>query len=249
MSDWLFDLGNTRLKLAPLRAPGAAGDAVVEAFAHGEDGLDPAWVASLPARIDVAWVASVATPALRAALLKALVPRAARLVEVRVERAMADVRIGYPEPARLGVDRALALVGARGRTSGAALVVGVGTALTVDLVDADGCHLGGCIAASPTLMREALNARAPHLPATGGVPALFANDTLDALATGCVGAALGLVERCRAAARQRTCPQLALLVHGGGAAGLLPGLGDAVHAPSLVMEGLSRLARHAPVAG
>jgi len=246
MSDWLFDLGNTRLKLAPL---GAMDDAAVEAFAHGAGGLDPAWTSSLPPRMEVAWVASVGPPALRASLLQALVPRATRVVEVRVEATMADVRIGYPEPARLGVDRALALVGARGRTPGAALVVGVGTALTVDLLDADGRHLGGCIAASPTLMREALSARAPHLPVAGGVPAIFANDTADALAAGCIGAALGLVERCRAEAARRAGPRVALLMHGGGAAELLPGLADATHAPSLVMEGLSRLARQSPVAG
>ena len=243
MSDWLFDLGNTRLKLAPLLA---MGEAAVEAFAHRDDALDPAWTASLPPRMEEAWVASVGPPALRASLLQALVPRAARVVEVRVEPTMADVRIGYPEPARLGVDRALALVGARGRTARPALVVGVGTALTVDLVDAGGRHLGGCIAASPTLMREALNARAPQLPVAGGEPGFFANDTVDALAAGCTGAALGLVERCRAEAVRREGPGLALLVHGGGAAELLPGLADAVHAPALVMEGLARLARQAP---
>ena len=242
MTDWLFDLGNTRLKLAPLEVAGLPGP--VQAFAQREAGLDPSWAVALPPRIEVAWVASVGPAALRAALRQALVPRAARVVEVRGESSMGGVRIGYPEPARLGVDRALALVGARGRTPGWALVVGVGTALTVDLLDAGGRHHGGAIAPSPTLMREALHARAPHLPASGGAAGGFATDTADALAAGCLGAALGLVERSRreAMARSGTAPMVVL--HGGGAGELMAWIEDAVHAPSLVMEGLARLARY-----
>jgi len=242
MSDWLFDLGNTRLKLGPLGHDGAG---PVSAFAHDGAHVAPAWISALPTEMDVAWVASVGPPALRASLLQALVPRAARVVEVRVERDMAGVRIGYGEPARLGVDRALALVGARVRVSGWALVVGVGTALTIDLLDSTGTHLGGAIAPSPTLMREALHARAPRLPAGGGVAAPFGTDTDDALAGGCLGAALGLIERsCRHACARAGLPP-ALLLHGGGAADLVEQLDGAVHVPSLVMEGLAQLARHA----
>lgn len=246
MSDWLFDLGNTRLKLAPFDGDGPG---AVAAHAHVHEGLDPAWASTLPPRIEIAWVASVGPPALRAALLQALVPRAARVVEVRVERRMADVVIGYAEPTRLGVDRALALVGARGRTPGWALVVGVGTALTVDLLDAGGRHHGGSIAPSPTLMRAALHERAPQLPPAGGVDGIFGTDTADALAAGCTGAALGLIERSRAAAARLAGTTPAVLMHGGGAAALLDGVDAAVHAPSLVLEGLARLARQPAAAG
>lgn len=241
MSDWLFDLGNTRLKLAPL---GGAGAEPPLAFAHDGQALDPAWRAALPARMEVAWLASVGPPALRAAVLQELVPRSARVAEVQVQPVMADVRIGYAEPARLGVDRALAMVGARGQLRDWALVVGVGTALTLDLLDPDGLHHGGCIAPSPTLMREALNARIAQLPLEGGAPVDFGTATADALAAGCTGAALGLVERSREAAAARAGRAPALLLHGGGADALLPCLPHARHVPSLVMDGLARLARH-----
>ena len=246
MSDWLFDLGNTRLKLAPL---GDAGPGPVAAFAHGDAGLAPGWVAALPPRIEVAWLACVGPAALRASLLQALVPRATRVVEVRVEREMAGIRIGYDDPSKLGVDRALAMVGARARIPGWALVVGVGTAVTIDLLDADGRHLGGSIAPSPRLMREALHARAPQLPAAGGVADDFGTGTADALATGCLGAVLGLVQRSRTAATRRAGVPPAIVLHGGGAAELLDGLEDAVHAPALVLDGLARLARYAAGAG
>src|SRR5690606_9625072 len=132
---------------------------------------------------------------------------------------------------------------ARARAADWALVVGVGTALTIDLLDAAGNHRGGAIAPSPTLMREALHARAPQLPRGGGTAAAFATDTADALAGGCLGAALGLIERsCREAGVLAGLPP-AVLLHGGGAAELLERLEGAVHAPSLVMDGLARLAR------
>ena len=69
----------------------------------------------------------------------------------------------------------------------------MGTALTIDLLGADGRHHGGRIAPSPRLMREALHARAVQLPPEGGRYAEFADDTDHALASGCAGAALALL--------------------------------------------------------
>ncbi len=248
MSDWLFDLGNTRLKHAPL-AQDAAGPGETVAVPHDGAMFADGWLAALPPRIDIAWVASVGPPALRTRLLQALAPRALRVVQATVQREMGGVHIAYPEPARLGIDRALALVAAHARAPGWSLVVGVGTALTVDVVDGDGRHRGGRIAPSPDLMREALHARAPHLPRIGGDYVEFGIDTDAALASGCLGAALGLVERSlrEATAMAGTVPRTWL--HGGGAAALLPHLVAATHAPLLVIEGLARLARRSRVAG
>ena len=92
-------------------------------------------------------------------------------------------------------------------------------------------------------MREALHARAAQLPREGGGYVEFADDTLDALASGCDGAALALVERSRAMARTQLGASPALLLHGGGAEGLATQLVDAVRAPDLVLEGLACWAR------
>lgn len=243
MSAWLFDLGNTRLKCAPLRTGGAVGP--VLALAH--DGHDPLADAgaiaaalddALPARIEVAHVASVAREPLRVALLDALARRCGRIELARTLPALDGLRIAYAEPARFGVDRFLALLGARRHAGGALLVCGVGTAVTLDLVEADGRHVGGRIAPSPDLMREALTARAPHLPPAGGDWRDWATDTPDALASGCLGAAAALIRDAHATARER-CGEVSLLVHGGGAEALAPGLPAAVHRPALVLEGLA----------
>lgn len=240
MSTWLFDLGNSRLKCAPLQA-GAVG----AGFAVDHDGaaLPDGWQRPLPAQFDDAVVASVAAPALTAALLAALTGRCERISRVRTQARCGGVRIAYRQPQRLGVDRFLALLAAHARARRAALIVGVGTALTLDLLDADGLHRGGRIAPAPALMRAALHARVPQLPADGGVYAEFADDTDDALVSGCEGAALGLIACSREAAASLLGASPQVLLHGGGAPALLPRLPEAVHAPALVLEGLAHWQR------
>lgn len=238
MSAWLFDLGNSRLKCAPLQGDGAIAPGSVLEIGHDGAAFD-ATIAQLPARFDCAYVASVANPALTTALLVLLTRRCLRISRVRTLATSAGVRIAYADPQRLGVDRFLALLAAHARAPQAWLVVGVGTALTIDLLDGAGRHHGGRIAPSPTLMREALHRRAPQLPASGGHAIDFADDTADALASGCDGAALALLVDSRERAMQRLGLAPQLLLHGGGAQALLPRLRDAVHAPALVLEGLA----------
>jgi len=227
---WLFDFGNTRLKCAPLRRGGGAGD--VHALAP--DRFD-----DLPGG-DVAYVASVAPEAARVALLQALEQRFHRIAIARTSATFDGLRIAYAHPHKLGVDRFLAMVGAR--ESWPALIVGVGTALTLDLVDGNGLHRGGRIAPSPTLMRESLHARAAQLPPSGGAYAEFADDTEDALASGCEGAGIALIERSVREADGLLGVRPRVLVHGGGVEALLPRLAHVEHRASLVLDGLAHWA-------
>lgn len=244
MSDWLFDLGNSRFKFAPLEGT-AAGS--VQAWAHGAEAMTATALEALP-RGDTAWVASVAAPALTTTVMELLHARFARVQVARTLPACAGVTIAYARPEKLGVDRFLALLAAAAAQR-PVLVVGVGTALTIDLMDADGRHLGGRIGASPTVMREALHARAAQLPASGGDYAEFANDTADALASGCDGAAVALVERSLRHGAERLGTVPVLVMHGGGAVPLLPLLPDAEHRPALVLDGLARWAVHQKAPG
>lgn len=241
MTAWLFDLGNSRLKCAPLQPDGRAGPvhAIAHAALDGADTLAAALARVLPARIDVAHVASVASQARRVALLDALTTRCGRIGLARTQPRFAGLRIAYADPQRLGVDRFLAMLGARRAVRDTVLVCGVGTALTIDLVDADGLHRGGRIAPSPTLMRESLHARASQLPVAGGACRDFATDTDDALASGCEGAALALIRDARAAAQHLLGVAPHLLVHGGGATPLLERLPGAHFEPALVLDGLA----------
>jgi type III pantothenate kinase len=246
MTTFLFDLGNTRLKYAPLLDGGGLGKVV--AVAHDGKTLPDDWDAALPARFDAAALTTVGSVALRTHLLDALTARCGRISIARTVARFGDLHIAYRQPETLGADRFLAMLAARARSTLAPdpkpwLVVGIGTAITLDLIDADGLHRGGRIAPSPALMREALHARARQLPEYGGECVDFADNTLDALRSGCDGAALGLIRDAMdaGAALLDTRPQL--LLHGGGIDTLPDLSGDAIRAPALVLEGLAAWAR------
>jgi type III pantothenate kinase len=85
---------------------------------------------------------------------------AVECVEARSLANWAGVTNGYYEPARLGVDRWLAILASYSLAAGACLVVDVGTAVTVDLVAVTGEHLGGYICPGLRLMGDQLVASA-----------------------------------------------------------------------------------------
>lgn len=241
MNQWVFDLGNSRLKCALLNDDGSLG--TVHALGHDEAAFGEALAALLPVDAASACLASVASPALTQVVIDVLASRFQRISIARSVAQLVGVRIAYAEPARLGVDRFLALLAARALAPRPWLVVGVGTAITIDLLDDCGLHRGGRIAPSPRLMREALHQAAAQLPAQGGNYVEFAADSHDALASGCDGAALGLIERSLREAKQVLGETPGLLLHGGGADALVPHLPHATQAPALVLEGLALWSR------
>jgi len=229
MQHWLFDLGNTRFKCAPLQGKSCGWVQLLEPPYHA---------ATLP-HGQCAWVASVANPKQTAVLLEQLQGNFSQVRRVSTQEQCLELTLATTEPQTFGVDRFLALLAAA-QFQQALLVVGVGTALTLDLIDSSGQHFGGRIAPSPATMRQALHQRAAQLPEIGGNYSEFADNTADALASGCIGATVALIERSLEQAALRFNIQAQLLLHGGGTDALLPLLPQAICRPSLVLEGLAR---------
>ena len=250
MTTWLLDLGNTRLKVAAWRPGEGLGD--VQAWTHGAADFAPSmqrWLAGMQAG-DTCWLASVAGSELTAAVAEALASHGNPATRARPRPECAGVRIAYAEPSRLGVDRFLALLAAHARGAGPCLVVSAGSALTVDLLDEQGRHRGGLIAPSPEHMRSALAARFPALAFAGGEAVDFAGDTADALASGSIGAAAGLVERSHRRAQRLLGAAPRVLLSGGGGQRLVSALElDVEWAPGLVLEGLAVYALQASGSG
>lgn len=70
----------------------------------------------------------------------------------------AGLQLAYAQPRTLGVDRWLAMLAARGKAPAVAVVViSAGTAITVDMVEASGRHLGGLIIPGLQLSVNALD--------------------------------------------------------------------------------------------
>jgi type III pantothenate kinase len=240
-----LDIGNTRLKwsLYEQAKPGSA------ALAHGA-----AFLETIDDLADGDWK-HLAPPS---SMLGCIV--AGEAVRVRVEQQLevwdvaprwvvpgpeqAGVTNGYDHPSRLGADRWVALVGARWRvlSRGAprpALVVMVGTAVTVDALDTQGRFIGGLILPGFGLMLKALEMGTAGLKVPTGEVVEFPTNTSDALMSGGAYAIAGAVRR-QYRRLQARCGQDPLLFMGGGAAVKLAPITDLPleHVDSLVFDGL-----------
>jgi type III pantothenate kinase len=232
MSFLAIDIGNTRLKWALYAQPLPGSPALQQGAAFLEtidDLADSAW-RSLP------------TPG---SMLGCIV--AGDAVRRRVEEQLevwdleprwivpglhaGGVTNGYDHPGRLGADRWAALIGARqrvladvgpGGTPRPALVVMVGTAVTVDALDAEGRFIGGLILPGFGLMLRALEQGTAGLKVPTGDVVDFPTNTSDALMSGGSSAIAGAIERQHRKLLARTGAEPLLFMTGGAAVKLAP---------------------------
>jgi len=243
----LVDIGNSRIKWAQL-ANGRLGER--HAAAHARWRARDYARLFRGARVEHAWVSSVAGPAARRALAAAARRAGVRSHFVVVSRGAGGVRVGYVEPWRLGVDRFVAAVGAHELFKGVPLcVVGVGTAMTIDLIDAKGRHRGGVITPAPTLMVDTLLAETSGIRrrARGGRAGgrgLFGRSTRDGVVQGSRYAAAALIDRAVEEAALAVGRKPLVIITGGGAGAVRPLIRSAgVGVPDLVLRGLAVLAQ------
>jgi len=218
----LIDAGNTRVKWA-LAAPGAGVGQWTSSGAALHADLDAAAAGWHGQGVTSALVSNVAGAVLRERLSALLGPIVTEWFASSGARA--GLVNGYREPQRLGCDRFAAAIGARALAPGQALVVATcGTATTVDAVSADGRFAGGMILPGLALMAGALAQNTAQLPqaapAPGSAPPpLFADNTNDAIVSGCLSAQAGAIERAVSAHAQALC-----ILSGGAAPYIAPAL-------------------------
>lgn len=256
----LLDLGNSRVKWSGIEAARLPGEppSMVRSYAHGA----LAWQAQLPVALASAWdrwpsIDSVFAASVVDAERESLISQCALAAFgkdvhwVRTPAAACGVRNAYASPGQLGVDRFLAMVAAHADGLGDCIVVGVGTALTLDALDADGHHLGGLIAPAPTLMQQALLSATVRVKIEhAGRIVDAADNTSDAAGSGCWHAAAALVERFARRMRPKFANEPALRI-GGGDAATLAALLDvpAECVEDSVLRGLAEWAHTHPYAG
>lgn len=231
-----LDAGNTRLKwrlwnTQDVRHEGAARYAELDHF----------WSLCLPGMH--AYLACVASAESARQLEANLLQHGVVVTRLHSQHQGGGVTNHYADPAQLGVDRWLALVGARQRTQSDCLVVSAGTALTVDALTVAGDFLGGVILPGYALMQQALHEGTAKINAGEGQWQDFPTSTADAVRTGAITALVGAVQvRYAALARVSTATPLCLLT--GGDAELLASHLSAVPVvqrsvvPHLVLEGI-----------
>ena len=245
------DVGNTRLKWALYQSP-APGAAVL---AHGAEFLE-----NIDKLADGDW-SSLAPPE---RMLGCAV--AADAVKRRVEEQMeelwdvaahwvvagaaeAGLVNGYDHPTRLGADRWVAMIGAWHRmlAQGAPrplVVVMVGTAVTVEAVDATGKFIGGFILPGHGIMLRALESGTAGLHVPTGDVCEFPTNTSDALTSGGTFAIAGAIERMVQHVRRHCGAEPACFMTGGAGWKMAPHMSVPFElVESLIFDGLLEIAQ------
>lgn len=163
----------------------------------------------------------------------------------------AGVSNGYDHPMRLGADRWVALIGARGHVlargpARPALVVMIGTAVTVDALDREGRFLGGLILPGHGIMLRALESGTAGLRVPTGEVVPFPANTSDALTSGGTYAITGAIERMRRHLAERSGGQQPLVLITGGAGWKVAPYLDMEHelVETLIFDGLLQIQSH-----
>jgi type III pantothenate kinase len=261
VSALLLDAGNTRLKWAVCsqgefvqRGSFSYHDADLPGQFEGQwGGLLNNSLRSVP---DKLVLSNVAGEQVAAALHNWLETRRAAVADVQesapltIETVQAQsqafgVRCAYQDPSQLGSDRWAALVAARHQLKGASCVISCGTALTFDVLSADGIHLGGMIAPGMTMMRQSLaNDTAQIVAADAAVDSIFdVRNTASAVQAGIMAASVGAVQHALLQCRDMVGRIPRCVVTGGNAEFILPVLPEgSLHEADWVLSGLAIIA-------
>jgi type III pantothenate kinase len=251
----LADVGNSRIKLA--RLDDFAGGAGLPTVARRQDldsrGFHPdnleRWLLAAapgPAVILVASVYEAAAARLEATVAEISATKHRPVRQRRIGHLDLPLTVALDEPHTVGIDRlaaaaAAGLVKPAGRS---AVVVDCGTAVTVDMVSADGRFLGGAILPGPALMARALAEGTSKLPAVaalvgGELPAMPGRSTQAAIAAGIGHGIRGAVARLVAEARTASGDAPVTILTGGWADAVRDVLPDAIVIPDLVLTGIA----------
>jgi len=191
---------------------------------------------------------------LKGASLCSVVPRATPRVREWVQHrwglptlelsptTVTGVRINYPNPKTIGPDRLANAVAVRHRFGAPAVVVDFGTAVTFDVVNAQGEYVGGIIAPGLSAMTDYLHEKTALLPRIKirEIKSVIGKNTQEAMLIGAVhgyrGLIRGLLIELKQALKSRRLPVVAT----GGYAQLIAATMPEITAvePLLTLEGL-----------
>jgi type III pantothenate kinase len=242
MADLLIDLGNSRLKWAHSAPSRWAYNVVTHRQRDITGVLDEAWSGfDKPARaLFVSVAAEDSSRALESWIEKKWGVRARRLQSPAEQLGVINT---YRDPATLGADRWAALLGARGLTQRACVVVSCGTAITVDALSADGVFAGGVIVAGLHLLRQTLSAGTAGIGMQNGDDSsCLAHATADGVAAGALFGLAGAIDRIVQEQERALDTDVEVYMTGGDSELLMSCLTrPAAHVPDLVLKGLARV--------
>lgn len=242
----LIDIGNSRIKwtvkegeaFASTMARIHRGHSLTELLDRDFSSLSP------PEQIFVSCVSNATT---QAALTRWIAGHwQVHPMYIVSSRQVAGVVNGYREPHTLGSDRWCAMIAAFHQVGGPVCVIDAGTALTIDVINMEGIHLGGMILPGIYSAQESLFShtavpvvKTEHMP----MNQLLGNSTQECLGLGIQHSFAALFVRLFIYLRQQFGREPVCLVTGGDAATIAAWLPVvAQQDPDLVLKGLAVLA-------
>lgn len=234
----LVDLGNSRLKWGVGNGVDIYSEAPIR-LDHGliQEKLLHAWKElETPRQVAVSSVSSETFLAKICEVANGLWP-SAEIVIAQTSRKAFGVQNAYKNPKQLGVDRWLCLLALRRFHSLPACVVDCGTAITVDLLNERGSHLGGLIMPGLMLMKKSLYQGTQQLQFTGQKFSAGLSDSTEAgIYSGTLFSAVGMIEHVLKNQKE----EFSLILTGGDAELLAENLSIEFSVePDLVLQGLS----------
>jgi type III pantothenate kinase len=236
----LVDIGNTRLKWGVSQQHTLTMTGALLANALDTATLTTAWQPlSTPDIVAIACVNAPHWVELVRTVCQTLWP-GCLCWQVQSQALQCGVHNAYPNASSLGIDRWLALIAAHQYYQQDSCIVDCGTAITIDIINQQGQHLGGLISPGLALMRQALAQGTQQLPHLSNDYVVgLANNTAAGIYSGVILAACGLIEQ----VRQRYAHNAQLLLTGGDATLIAQYLScDSLVNEHLVLKGLSYVA-------
>ncbi|MDI9334983.1 MAG: type III pantothenate kinase [Cytophagales bacterium] len=245
-----LDIGNSRLKWGLYEAPHPASPLIAHGvcFLENIEQLSETDWARLPAPKHILGCI-VAGDAIKGRVKEQLEMWDALPQWVIASEAEAGLVNGYDSPMRLGSDRWVAMIGARrcaikhGAGHRPIVVVMVGTAVTVEAIDASGQFLGGFILPGHGMMLKALESGTAGLHVPTGEVTPFPTNTSDALTSGGTYAIAGAVERMMNHLRQYSGQEPYCIMTGGAGWKMAPSMSTPFElVDNLIFDGLLAIA-------
>jgi type III pantothenate kinase len=243
--DIVVDIGNSRVKWGR-----CLGEVLSEVAYLLPDSADwnnaaEAWRLTPGTR----WVVSGVHPDRRRSLVEWITDRGDHPVILESPRQL-PIRVDLEEPDHVGIDRLLDAVAARSRCSAGtpAVIIGAGTAVTVNYVNESGAYVGGAIFPGIRLMARVLNEHTALLPFVAvevGPQSMPAKSTPEAIRAGILGAVVGGVEKLVQELQSCSARPAPVFLSGGDGALIRPLLGFQVQLwPEMTLEGIRLSAAH-----
>lgn len=245
----LIDIGNSRIKWATLDDNGLSESQFIERKTTGlKTQFNKIWK---PIKaIEAIWVSNVAGDKI-ASQLTEWAEKTWQITPnfVQAEQKRFGVSNAYDKPETLGVDRWLGLVAVRQHLQKACCIIDCGTAITVDIVTANGQHQGGFILPGLDLMRSTLAAGTDALTENTDEVAfnLLATNTYSAIQAGTLYSISATLENLIRDLQQNFDHDIRFVISGGDAEAIQALLPDEIEIDTnIVIKGLKLYAKQPP---